>query len=427
MHCTHGFNRTGFLISAFLVRHEDWSIDAAITCFAQSRPPGIYKQDYLDQLCQIYVHDSYIQAPPLPDWCNENNSLNDDVVENTNSVPSSCHFLEEIDNISLIRDQNRVNCLQSICSEMCHFNLEGFPGCQPVSMTQNNINMIKEKDYMVSWKADGNRYMMLILNADDMFFIDRNFNIYQVFNLTFLRRNSKDKLQNTLLDGEMVVDVVNDQRYPRYLIYDIVYCDGKDVSRCNFRERINIIFKQVIQPREIAKRMGQIDRNKEPIGVRIKDFFELKNTYKFFETKFQNSLSHEIDGLIFQPVDLEYISGRCSEVLKWKPPSHNSVDFLLTIVEEKRPGRIEKYIGQLYVGGQMHQFAQIHVTNELKKYHNRIIECRYNFSKNAWEFMRERTDKKYPNSIRTATNVVNSIKYPITKDFLLDYIAQKSY
>lgn len=414
------------MISAFLVRQEDWSIDAAITCFAQSRPPGIYKQDYLNELCRIYVHDSYIQAPPMPDWCDEDKSFNDDeAVEQINSAPtsSSGNLLEEIDNISLVRDTNKVNCLQSTCSEMCNFNLEGFPGCQPVSMTQDNINLIKENDYMVSWKADGNRYMMLILNANEMYFFDRNYHVYQVFNLTFLKRNSStEKLQNTLLDGEMVVDVVNGKRYPRYLIYDIVYCDGKDVSHCNFRERINIIFKQVIQPRENAKRTGQIDRTKEPIGVRIKDFFELKNTYKFFETKFQNSLSHEIDGLIFQPVHLEYISGRCNQVLKWKPPSHNSVDFLLNIVEETRPGRIEKYIGQLFVGGQMHQFAQIRVTNELKKYHNRIIECRFNFNKGAWEFMRERTDKSYPNSIRTATNVVNSIRYPITKQFLLDYI-----
>ena len=43
VHCTHGFNRTGFLIAAFLIQTEDWSPEAAVEAFAKSRPPGIYK------------------------------------------------------------------------------------------------------------------------------------------------------------------------------------------------------------------------------------------------------------------------------------------------------------------------------------------------------------------------------------------------
>lgn len=33
----------------------------------------------------------------------------------------------------------------------------GFPGCQPVSMDTNNIRLLHEKPYRVSWKADGTR------------------------------------------------------------------------------------------------------------------------------------------------------------------------------------------------------------------------------------------------------------------------------
>ena len=43
VHCTHGFNRTGFLIAAFLIQTEDWSPEAAVDSFAKARPPGIYK------------------------------------------------------------------------------------------------------------------------------------------------------------------------------------------------------------------------------------------------------------------------------------------------------------------------------------------------------------------------------------------------
>ena len=43
VHCTHGFNRSGFLIAAYLIQTEDWSPEAAVDSFAKARPPGIYK------------------------------------------------------------------------------------------------------------------------------------------------------------------------------------------------------------------------------------------------------------------------------------------------------------------------------------------------------------------------------------------------
>ena len=52
VHCTHGFNRTGFLISAFMIEEHDWSVDIAVQEFRQARAPGIYKGDYLRD---IYV------------------------------------------------------------------------------------------------------------------------------------------------------------------------------------------------------------------------------------------------------------------------------------------------------------------------------------------------------------------------------------
>lgn len=70
VHCTHGFNRTGFLIVAYMVERMDCSVEAAIQAFANARPPGIYKQDYIDELYNRY--DDILDvttAPELPNWC----------------------------------------------------------------------------------------------------------------------------------------------------------------------------------------------------------------------------------------------------------------------------------------------------------------------------------------------------------------------
>lgn len=70
VHCTHGFNRTGFLIVSYMVEKMDCSVEAALMAFAQARPPGIYKGDYIKELFRRYDdEDDAPPAPELPDWC----------------------------------------------------------------------------------------------------------------------------------------------------------------------------------------------------------------------------------------------------------------------------------------------------------------------------------------------------------------------
>lgn len=70
VHCTHGFNRSGFMLVSFLVEKYDWELKAALMKFSEARPPGIYKKDYLTELYKRYDDDEFVpEPPPLPDWC----------------------------------------------------------------------------------------------------------------------------------------------------------------------------------------------------------------------------------------------------------------------------------------------------------------------------------------------------------------------
>ena len=54
----------------FLKRFLLSSVEAAVRAFAQVRPPGIYKEDYLQELFRRYDDpDETPPAPPLPEWC----------------------------------------------------------------------------------------------------------------------------------------------------------------------------------------------------------------------------------------------------------------------------------------------------------------------------------------------------------------------
>lgn len=72
VHCTHGFNRTGFLIVCYMVERMDCSVEAALAAFAHARPPGIYKADYIKELFRRYDDEDDAPPPPeLPAWCYE--------------------------------------------------------------------------------------------------------------------------------------------------------------------------------------------------------------------------------------------------------------------------------------------------------------------------------------------------------------------
>jgi mRNA-capping enzyme len=49
--------------------------------------------------------------------------------------------------------------------------------------------------------------------------------------------------------------------------------------------------------------MRKIVREREPIGIRIKEFFHLQQTDNLLSEKFKQQLGHEPDGLIFQPIN----------------------------------------------------------------------------------------------------------------------------
>lgn len=257
VHCTHGFNRTGFLIISYMVERLDCSVEAALAVFANARPPGIYKQDYINELFRRYEDEEDApQAPEQPNWCLEYDDSNgteeisndnrkrtyDDNCSSTSQqaaaaaagagvaaeddedgdgdangedgdggpkkkrrremIVKNAVFMDGVPGVRQVSDQPRLQGLQHKVQDWCNWQKSGFPGAQPVSMDRHNIKRLSEIPYRVSWKADGTRYMMLIDGRDEVYFFDRNNSCFQVENVTFvLGKNLNEHLDGTLLDG----------------------------------------------------------------------------------------------------------------------------------------------------------------------------------------------------------------------------------
>lgn len=451
VHCTHGFNRTGFLISSFLVEEDNWAIEVAIQAFATSRPPGIYKGDYLKELIRRYDEGEPVPDPPSrPDWCFEEEEDDDNEGAMNGHQGSDPHdsgyhgnavFMSGVCGVIPVRNGEERERLMNEIHQMTGWQGRRdntFPGAQPVSMTLQNLLLLKQLPYRVSWKADGTRYMMYIRDRDQIFFFDRKSDFFKVEKVTFPRRGKpNDVINGTLLDGEMVIDEdAHGGKRPRYLIYDIVCFPGTQIGQCDFDQRFKCIKEQIIDPRTEAFGSGRIDPNRESFGIRRKDFWEIIGAKKILSPQFK--VGHETDGLIFQPVPNPYQLGTCETILKWKPHTLNSIDFRLKIIQTNAPGCVREKVAQFWVIGLDRPFFQIPlqgikdpvVRDELRNYNNKLVECVWDIGHRidhrmdiGWfKVIRERTDKDKPNSVTTAEKVMKSIMNPVTKEHLFKVI-----
>lgn len=450
VHCTHGHNRTGFMIVHYLVRTKYCSVTEALREFAEARPPGIYKRDYIEALYSFY-HESpeKMVCPSTPEWKRSSElDLNGEAVQDQDDDDDGdgTSYLHEqhVENGPITNDDvlgdaicyDEQEFLRHKCYSLFEITLTGkgttqFPGSHPVSLNRDNLQLLRQRYYYPTWKADGTRYMMLIA-PHGCYLIDRNF----CFRRVQLRFPLKAEHEGyffhhyTLIDGEMIIDAVPDIGLKRrYLAYDLIALNNQSVVKVPFSERWRLLEEEVIRPRNNEKK--NIEREgkgnltyryeMEPFGVRRKDFWLLSTVGKLLKG-FIPSLSHASDGLIFQGWDDPYVSRTHEGLLKWKYPEMNSVDFLFEIGTDNRQSVY------LYERGKKKLMDGSRIAfkddDDVHSYSGKIVECSWDQESGYWVCMRVRADKSTPNDINTYRKVMRSISDNITEEVLLNEISE---
>lgn len=150
--------------------------------------------------------------------------------------------------------------------------------------------------------------MVLIKDEDQIYAFDRDNNVFQLDGISFPHRKHNRHVRDTLVDAEVIIEHIPAQEdevakiRPRMLIYDIVRFEDTQAGQCDFQKRFECIEFELMEPRKRAAIEGKINPLKEPMGIRRKDFYDLSATEKLLSPRFTSQVSHEIDGLIFQPV-----------------------------------------------------------------------------------------------------------------------------
>ncbi|MCL7039703.1 hypothetical protein MKW94_014887, partial [Papaver nudicaule] len=451
VHCTHGHNRTGFMVVHFLMRSMAMSVTEAIQRFHDARPPGIYKQDYVDALYSFY-HErkpKNLICPRTPEWKRSSEAdMNGEAMPDDedvggittasfqdNQVQNEVLTIDDILGYAIPWDQQEE--MRQICYRVLKLGagargMTQFPGSHPVSLNRDNLQLLRQRYYYATWKADGTRYMMLI-TSHDCFLVDRNFNFRRVQMRFPLKQTNevlrKDTHNYTLLDGEMVIDTVPEtqKKERRYLVYDVMAINAVSIIEQPFCERWMMLENEVLEPRNHERKYIHRSRNPnyeyelEPFRVRRKNFWLLSTITKLLRS-FIPKLSHEADGLIFQGWDDPYVPRTHEGLLKWKFAEMNSVDFLFEVVDEHRQ------LLYLYERGKKKLMDGNHVVlkngDDPSELSGKIIECSWDSGEHVWKCMRVRVDKSTPNDINTYRKVMRSIKDNITEEVLLEDIGE---
>jgi hypothetical protein len=215
-----------------------------------------------------------------------------------------------------------------------------------ISADENTYGVISIiKNYAVTEKADGERYLLYFDNVGDGYLINNTHNVQSV-NFKININYSK-----TILDGELIQ--AKDGNSFIYAVFDIYLMNGKSVTHLPLIGDSETDDSRNKKMLEIKKEALNNTNNfefliKEQLYSDTKDIFELSKQ----KLDDMDSYPYNIDGLIFTPKYLPVLSYysnkpvifsnnmKWDRVFKWKPPDENTIDFVIKFVKDVQDNSI---------------------------------------------------------------------------------------
>ncbi|KAJ7775028.1 mRNA capping enzyme, catalytic domain-containing protein [Mycena metata] len=331
--------------------------------------------------------------------------------------------------------------LREYVARICQMDNRRFPGSQPVSFAKSDLVKLESQDFWVCEKSDGLR-VLLFVNTDPtsrsqtVYLIDRNNNYYELQGL-FFPNATQLPLLDTIVDGELVYDVDprTKQETLRFLAFDCLVVDGQNIMARPLDKRYARLKSFFFQPFDKMKKDHSHVTKTHPFDIRVKKVEFSYSAQQVFAD--MANLQHGSDGLIYTCVNAPYTPATDDNILKWKPPSENSIDFKLVLrfpplpENPLQPDFHAKPIFLLHVwcgDTRYEQYDQMYVDDEEwerfkasgEQYDDRIVEVRWDAAESHWKWMRFRPDKPNGNHRSIVEKILGSIADGVEKDTLLE-------
>ncbi|KAF7778533.1 hypothetical protein Agabi119p4_2878 [Agaricus bisporus var. burnettii] len=336
--------------------------------------------------------------------------------------------------------------LKAHVARLCQLDHDRFPGSQPVSFSVRDLTRLEGQDFWVCEKSDGLRVLLLVVSdpasgEQTTYIIDRHNAYRELRGLYFPHHeNPMHPLMNTLVDGELVIDVdpVTKKESLRYLAFDCLVADNQNVMSKPLDKRYGRLNAWFYKPYSRMMIDHPFMAEKQPFSIAVKQISFSYHVRAVFDGI--PLLQHGNDGLVYTCVNTPYTPGTDNNILKWKPPSENSIDFKLvlrfppSINDPNKPDLHAKplFLLHAWLGGERGQeryelydemFVEDEEWEKLKRsgeqVDDRIVEVHWDPEISRWRMMRFRNDKPHGNHISVVENIIQSIVDGVEKEALL--------
>lgn len=255
--------------------------------------------------------------------------------------------------------------------------------------------------------------------------------------------------KRTLLDGELVRDTYQDgSSQLKYLVFDCLVLDASSLQHRTLDKRLGYFKENVLKPYKAMYARFPERKRSRPFIVEDKSTqFSYGMEMMFREIIPKVKKVHGNDGLIFTCRTTRYISGTDPNLLKWKPPEENTVDFRLRLEfpplgrnnddedgASDEPSDLLDYdalpVFHLFVVLNANvyyaHYGYAYVTETewenlkaaQRPLDDTIVEC-YCDEEKRWRLSRFRTDKDDANHISTVESVLDSIHDRVDEEDLI--------
>jgi len=203
------------------------------------------------------------------------------------------------------------------------------PVCNPVSLDRANMSLLQSHEYMVAFKADGVRQLLVLtcFRGDRMAgMVDRAGNVL----LTIVRATADLYERGCVFDGELCQCTVDAAAYD-YLVFDAVEVCGRAVRSDPYSVRLGHVRNAFMaEPMPVAERLRLPQRFIVPLGE-LCNFLvkETEPAHNLRGMAMRAQPRYRCDGFIFTPVTAALAPGRDKRVLKWK--EKNPIDVRLVV------------------------------------------------------------------------------------------------
>lgn len=317
-----------------------------------------------------------------------------------------------------------------------------------MSFTSNDLNKLESKNFWVAEKSDGIRVLFLVLpnpvaNEQYVYLIDRH-NDYRALSGFFFPHfeHPSMPLRESLIDGELVIDV--DPRTKketlRFLAFDCLVVDSVNIMSKTLDKRYGRLKQQFHRPYEKMMQQFPGMGADQPFQILVKEVALSYNADQVFANI--PKLQHGNDGLIFTCASTAYVPATDENILKWKPPSENSIDFKLVLRfppdarDPSQPDFLAKPFFALHIwdgDDRERGVAKYSAYDEMvvgdeewekmkldgEQIDDRIVEVHWDAEREGWRMMRFRDDKPAGNHRSVVDKIINSIADGVEKDALL--------